>query len=323
MIETYTTAKWPSLVELLDAYPYKPYSGYTRWPEAGLQNLYRSRVKSIVEDPSGFTWLAMDDCALNGLISLTPLKWDSERLGMSAIRLENFICLDEDKNVDGARKRLLAKAFHFCQKKGYQYVVVRQDAGDLGAVQALESAGFITLDGILTFSTQVGEAVGNESPNNVELRIAGTSECEAASKIARDAFVYDRFHADPAISRATADELHGDWLGNSCNGLAADAVLVAVDQGAVLGFITCKLQKDTHHHLGTLIGSIVLVATAPDARRRGIGRALTFAALDWFRDQTVNFVEVGTQIRNIPASRLYENCGFRLVGSSVSLRKII
>jgi hypothetical protein len=31
---------------------------------------------------------------------------------------------------------------------------------------------------------------------------------------------------------------------------------------------------------------------------------------------------VGTQLRNIPASCLYQSCGFRLTGSSVSLRKI-
>jgi len=323
MIETYAPAKWPSLVDLLDAYPYKPYTGYARWPEAGLQKLYRTRVKSIVEDPSGFTWLAMEGGALNGLISLTPLKWDSERLGMSAARLANFICLDEGQQAQRVGARLLAKALDCCLERGYRYVVIRQDAGDLDAVQALESSGFITLDGILTFVMRVDESAGESPPKNVSIRIANDSDCEAAAAIARVAFVYDRFHADLVISRKKADELHAVWLGNTCRGLAADAVLVAVDQGGVLGFITCKLHTDTHHHLGTLIGSIILVATAPDARQRGIGRALTFAALDWFRDQAVDFVEVGTQIRNIPASRLYENCGFRLIGSSISLRKII
>jgi ribosomal protein S18 acetylase RimI-like enzyme len=51
--------------------------------------------------------------------------------------------------------------------------------------------------------------------------------------------------------------------------------------------------------------------------------AITRGALDWFRDQGVDIVEVGTQLSNIPASRLYESCGFRLVASSLSLRKWI
>lgn len=37
----------------------------------------------------------------------------------------------------------------------------------------------------------------------------------------------------------------------------------------------------------------------------------------------MDIVEVGTQLRNIPASRLYEDCGFRLVASNLSLRKWI
>ena len=65
------------------------------------------------------------------------------------------------------------------------------------------------------------------------------------------------------------------------------------------------------------------MATALDARGRGIAKATTYGALDWFREQGVDIVEVGTQLRNIPASRLYEACGFRLVASSLSLRKWI
>jgi ribosomal protein S18 acetylase RimI-like enzyme len=54
-----------------------------------------------------------------------------------------------------------------------------------------------------------------------------------------------------------------------------------------------------------------------------VAKALTYSALDWFRDQGVDIVEVGTQLRNIAASRLYESCGFRLVASSLSLRRWI
>ena len=120
-----------------------------------------------------------------------------------------------------------------------------------------------------------------------------------------------------------ADELYAAWIRNSCAGIGADAVILAEDSQSLLGYVTCKLQSDTKVYLGKLIGTIGLVATAAHARGRGVAGSATLAALRWFHQQGADIVEVGTQLRNIPASRLYQTCGFRLVGSSISLRKLL
>jgi len=109
---------------------------------------------------------------------------------------------------------------------------------------------------------------------------------------------------------------------NSCAGAAADGVLLAFHRSQLAGLVTCKIQNDSHKYLGKTMGTIVLVATAAEYRGKGIATLTTMASMEWFRKQGVDLVEVGTQIRNIPAVRLYPRCGFEIAAASYSLRKL-
>ncbi|MGP0101640.1 MAG: GNAT family N-acetyltransferase, partial [Solirubrobacteraceae bacterium] len=55
---------------------------------------------------------------------------------------------------------------------------------------------------------------------------------------------------------------------------------------------------------------IGLLGVSPQARRKGIGKNLVLAAIDWFRTQGVPSVTVVTQGNNLPAQRLYQQHGF-------------
>jgi dTDP-4-amino-4,6-dideoxy-D-galactose acyltransferase len=136
-------------------------------------------------------------------------------------------------------------------------------------------------------------------------------------EIARTAFIFDRFHADPALSPAIAEQVNESWTRNCCLGTAADAVMIAQLDGGIASFVTCRADRQTRH------GIIILVATAEWARGRGAARRASSAALHWFAGQGMKSVEVGTQLRNIPATRLYENLGFRLTRTSLTFRKIL
>jgi GNAT superfamily N-acetyltransferase len=132
--------------------------------------------------------------------------------------------------------------------------------------------------------------------------------------IARTAYVYDRFHADSMLSAEQADRVHEEWMRNSCRGVAADAVFVAVSGERVLGYVTCRVDRDAP------AGVIVLVATSKECRGRGVAGRTTQRALQWFWDQNVRIVEVGTQLRNVGAGRVYEHAGFRLRNVSLTFR---
>jgi len=326
VIERYAPRDWPLVADLIRKWPFKPFRNHDLWHADHLENLSLTRVNEILKNPHVTAWVARHINKIVGFVTLTPLPWDSEQLGLPAARLDYLIAHGTYNEELSIKENLIKSVLYFCSKEGVKHLSVRVDASDLSSIHVLEKLGFIMVDGILTFATKLNgnmPFILKEKIEKITTRVAEPSDSEAVAELARKSFIYDRFHSDPAIPKELADELHANWLRNSCSGKVADVVILAEDNQGILGFVTCKLQKDTRKYLGKMVGTIVLIATAKRARRKGVGRALTLAALDWFRQQGSDIVEVGTQLRNIPASRLYEGCGFRIVSSSVSLRRLI
>jgi dTDP-4-amino-4,6-dideoxy-D-galactose acyltransferase len=255
--------------------------------------------------------------AICGLACWTRLAWDSEQFGFPAARIEFLLAHELD-----VKRILLARVLEQAQQSGIRHLTARVDAADLASVHALEQCGFETIDAIQTFSLHL-DARQREFPATFETRLFRQEDLCQIVEIARSSYVHDRFHADPAIGSLTADRINEEWLRNSCSLKAADAVVVAVEEGTVLGYVTCRIDHETSQALGLRFASIVMVATRRQARGRGVAQACTSAALDWFRSQDVDVVEVGTQLSNIPAARLYEKNGFRMAAASFTLRKIL
>ena len=83
-------------------------------------------------------------------------------------------------------------------------------------------------------------------------------------------------------------------------------MVVSEDESHVVSYVTCQTDSQTRR------GIIILVATAEWARGRGAAWRASMAALHWFVGHGMRPVEVGTQLCNIPAARLYASLGFRL-----------
>lgn len=318
-----TPQGWAFAKPMVDMWPFKPLAGHARLSPAGVVELANVRVREAFSNPHSTAWLACRGQREVGFAVLSTLGWDSEQLGMEAARIDYLVASDSYAEQHETKTALLGEVIEQARERGIKHLSARLDAGDLSGLHALEEAGFITVDSILTFARDLKANPPIALPAAYRIRFATSEDTPAVAALAREAYSYDRFHADPAIDDESADELHAAWLSNSCAGTAADAVVIAEDEEGLLGYVTCKLQRDTQKFLGRMVGTIVLVATAESARGRGVGHAITMAALCWFQEQGASIVEVGTQLRNIPASRLYQRCGFSLVGSSISLRKTL
>jgi ribosomal protein S18 acetylase RimI-like enzyme len=59
---------------------------------------------------------------------------------------------------------------------------------------------------------------------------------------------------------------------------------------------------------------------APDRRGQGVGRALLDMAVQWARTVGAHAVRLDVTVSNSPAVQLYEQAGFRPVGTPNSLR---
>ena len=279
-----------------------------------------SRFIRTRQTDSTIEWMLKVWHQRRGYASLGMLPWDSEQLGTTAARINYLVADGPYAQQVETKTALVNRVVKEAMARGVRHLSVRIDASDRSSLHVLEQAGFITVDSILTFAIDLTEHDPTVVDHDFTLRHATPADAEVAARLAANAYSQDRFHADPSINSDRADRLHAEWIRNSCLGKAADTVLLAEDTDGLLGYVTCATRRTPDEKTK---GTIVLVASAAHARGRGVGYATTMAALEWFREQGCETVEVGTQLSNITASRLYQKCGFRLVGSSISLRIIL
>jgi RimJ/RimL family protein N-acetyltransferase len=99
---------------------------------------------------------------------------------------------------------------------------------------------------------------------------------------------------------------------------ADNLVLVATVGEAVIGYASVKRIAPTFaRHVG-----VFSVEVHPDHQRRGIGRSLLVACLDWAKEHAIERFELYTRADNDRAQALYESEGFRLESKRVRFIKL-
>jgi ribosomal protein S18 acetylase RimI-like enzyme len=93
----------------------------------------------------------------------------------------------------------------------------------------------------------------------------------------------------------------------------ANTLLVARDQGAIVGMLTLV----TFPLPSGLRGRIEDVVVDQEARGHGVGTALTMAAIDLARQQGARNVDLTSRASRAAANRLYQRLGFQLRDSNV------
>ncbi|HLK21560.1 MAG TPA: GNAT family N-acetyltransferase [Bryobacteraceae bacterium] len=249
-----------------------------------------------------------------GVAEWRTLEWDSEQFGMPAARLDR-LTVPGSYNIQRSHKRkLLSLVLGQCLEQGVRHLTARVDTADLASIHALEEIGFELVDGIQSFRLTLSQAHDTE-PSGA--RLFNPADLPQVMAIGRTAFVFDRFHSDPQLAPSLADRVNENWTRNCCLGISADVALVAEDEGRIASYVACRTDRESR------CGSIILIATAGWARGRGMARRASLAALHWFRRQGMEYVEVGTQFRNIPAAGLFQNLGFRLFQTALTFRRTL
>ncbi len=283
-------------------------------------------LKMVEEVKSGAVVLHTVGCRekVRGAAAWRTLRWDSNLLGMLTARIDDVFVTGSPIQASEDYSALLSEVVDACRQRQVRYLTIRVDAADVTAIHALENRGFQLIDSIQTFSLGL-ESPETAHPKNVHqpVRSFEANDLEDVLLIARASYVCDRFHTDPVIGKETADALNEAWLRNSAAGVACDQVIVGVDELGVTSYATCKLDLAQKEATGLSVGTIVMVATAARARGQGWALATSLGAVDWFRTNGVQVVEVGTQLRNTAAACLYLKAGFRPTGATFTFRKLL
>jgi GNAT superfamily N-acetyltransferase len=314
-----TPPTFEQLERFLGSWPFRP----GRWREAdGLDPLLLDRVQHTLSEDGVRAWSVIDVGRLTAFATLRPLAWDSRVLAIAAARLEVFAD-GAYAEVRRATDALLAAIIQEAGRQDLRHISVRVDAADDAVIHGLEANAFLNVDALMTFGAAVEDLPRPAPRAGLSTRLAGPGDAGPVSAIAAAAFRDGRFHSDPSVPPGRASEVYRQWAVACCEGSAAEATIVAEDDTGPVGFVACRVVGHTAVHLQRATGTIALIASRESVRGRGVGLTLIAAATQWFRDEGVAAVEVGTQLRNVAAARLYERCGFRLVAGSLSFRLMI
>lgn len=103
---------------------------------------------------------------------------------------------------------------------------------------------------------------------------------------------------------------YGSFLGSQLDEPAV-VVLVAEENGAVLGYTYAGVEGIDYMSLRGPAGVLYDIVVDPDHRSRGVGRALLDATLAALAARGAPRVVLSTAERNEPAQRLFATAGFR------------
>jgi ribosomal-protein-alanine N-acetyltransferase len=125
----------------------------------------------------------------------------------------------------------------------------------------------------------------------VRCRPLTAADLDSVAAIEREVFT------DPWSSRAFGDLLGLDH---------ARGFVVEQDGGAIVGYAVCSQAADE--------GEILNFATAPVARRKGVGRALLAVVLEWLGERGAAKVFLEVRRSNEAAIAMYAAAGFAPLG---------
>ena len=192
---------------------------------------------------------------------------------------------------------------------GPAFVDAKVRVSQLQRVHYLEQLGFRLMDTNLQLSLEQTSLL----PGSVlaACRWASPQDQAEVAAIAAQSFTVSRFHLDPQIPNAIANQIKAAWASNFFTGQRGDWMVVAVVHGKVAGFL--QLLKGRTNSL-----IIDLVAVAPNFRGQGLGRSMiAYAAHHCL--QSLERIQLGTQVANVPALNLYRSLGFRIEQASYVL----
>ena len=145
----------------------------------------------------------------------------------------------------------------------------------------------------------------------IEIHPVRPDELEEAGRVTADA--YREF--------ARGDDWDGylERLADVAGRAGRTTVLVAVEDGRVLGTLTLELDRRVEEGEDHIEGArlpahechIRMLGVAPDARARGIGRALMEESIRLAREAGKTLMTLNTGPRMKAAQHMYESMGFR------------
>ena len=139
---------------------------------------------------------------------------------------------------------------------------------------------------------------------NDEVEIANVKVKNSVIKLAKESFIFDRFHSDPNIPNEIASEIKGQWIKKYFNGERGDnCFVILANETEAKGFLLTVIRQK----------EVVIDAIAVDKRFRkeGVAKKLIKGMINHYK-QNYSKYSVWTQASYMPSINLYQKFGFNV-----------
>ncbi|MBW2992997.1 GNAT family N-acetyltransferase [Candidatus Woesearchaeota archaeon] len=96
---------------------------------------------------------------------------------------------------------------------------------------------------------------------------------------------------------------------------------MALDRGKAVGFIGGEIEKAHPFWRFKRVGYLFNLYVIPSYRRKGMGKELTKAILDWFKKRKIKWIKLHVYANNPRAHSLYKKLGFK--DFLIELKKVV
>lgn len=346
------------LAGLLSSYPHKPFCWALGEQEQGpAVGFLTDNVRCAVER-GGIAMSYRLSGRVVGLCVVSPDEWAAEELQSKCFSISHLIaegspeaqCLVKSLLVRESMRELGSQACY----------VARVPASDLSSVNTLQRMGFVATQSQVVLAKVLSSEPGAKSsglertyevqrvnpgevdqvleglyPNRistVENRIGDWSRSASPcgehplrgehprhGEHPQVSIPAGMMGWDAKLSRSTLSKVHADWLRTYASG---QSLFVAHDRGRPVGLLAEHVWTDTSQLLGTSVGSIDLVTTAPEYRNNGVVPELLASSLGVFASQGVGLARAVAYADDMPVIRSCQSAGFVTVENQLILARL-
>lgn len=268
---------------------------------SGLSSNYRHALNLAATSCQPPTTVVRDAAGRpRGIARLSANDWDSQALGVVCGSVDDVFVAADDRTLAETCRALAAEVAGDADRRNMELLSFRLEASKTVMAQAFEGVGFRPVDELAIYLTSLEPAPPREPrplPDDLD-------DCMVAAAAGME---YGRVLQDPRIDKDVARQF---YLMAMRGHIASGAFVTTLAwEGRTVGVAIGVEDAGASAAAGRRVGYLALIALRPEARGKGLGRKLLQKFFAEFSSRA-ELLEIGTQVQNTAANRLYlgQNC---------------
>jgi dTDP-4-amino-4,6-dideoxy-D-galactose acyltransferase len=283
----------------------------------GDRTLFLDRLTAPLPPDDDLRFLYHGASGTNIAVLAQRLDWDSNFFGYGVARIDGLYPLNAPAS-QGDYLSAVTTLIEYASARQMTYLFATVEARDVATLRALGEAGFAVIETRLYYHRELENYSFDQ---RFPVRVATAADVALLCEAARDTVnPFDRFHADPFITRAQADRMMVKWVEASILEGFADLTLVP-DAAAPRAFCTLRYHKDHWERWGIRLTQPVFSAVAPEFK--GWYKKLISEISYHLKSESAQHAYMTTQSTNSAVLWTWESLGYRYGKSEHILRKIL